>query len=120
MKTGFQIRMLLAFILASLVATIGCDDDEITIGERGITVTGKVTDSGSGLLIDSVLISWGDTLVQKLDGFSDSVGEYALSVPQTAQIIWARKEGYVSKGREIVGVNSDLTLTGFDFELRAQ
>ena len=121
MKTSFGISTLSVVTIVSLVVAIGCDDDDgITIDGKGITVTGTVTDSISGQPLDSVLVSWGDTLVQELGAFSDSLGRYMLSAPVYGRIIWARKDGYASKGREIVGVNPDLTLTNFDFELKAQ
>jgi hypothetical protein len=100
----------------SIVFALSCEDNNHTLGEKGFRVSGRVTDSVSALPIDSVHMIWGDTLILPERGvYTDSAGEYNLQVPQSTPIIYARKEGYKTKVREIENFNSDVH--DFDFEL---
>ena len=108
------------FILACLsllciVFVLSCEDNEFMNGEKGFVVSGKVIDSVTTLPIDSVLISWGDTLIPTLDTLTDSTGNYSLLVPQSTRIIYARRAGYKTKGREIRNLNSNVS--NFNFEV---
>lgn len=115
MKSPQGIIILTLSLILCVVFYISCEDDH-TIGEKGFTVSGKVTDSVTALPIDSVHMIWDDTLILLERGvYTDSSGEYSLVVPANARIIYARKAGYKTKGREIKNTNSDVH--NFNFEL---
>ncbi|HEX2897532.1 MAG TPA: carboxypeptidase-like regulatory domain-containing protein [candidate division Zixibacteria bacterium] len=101
--------------LLCLVFALSCEENGLIDGEKSFEVSGKVTDSITTLPIDSVLMSWGDTLVQTLSTFTDSSGNFWLQVPQSTDTIYARKANYKTKGREIINLNSNIS--NFDFEV---
>lgn len=109
-------RFILACLsLLCIVFVLSCEDNEFMNGEKGFVVSGKLTDSVTTLPIDSVLMSWGDTLIPTHDTLTDTTGNYSLLVPQSTRIIYARKAGYKTKGREIQNLNSNVS--NFNFEV---
>ena len=115
MEVKREMIILACLSALSIVFVLSCEEHNHIIGEKAFVASGRVTDSVTTLPIDSVLMSWGDTLFPKLDVYTDSSGEYSLIVPETARIMYARKAGYETKGRELKNLNSDVS--NFNFEL---
>ena len=111
MKVNPKMIFIAYLSVLSVVFALSCEDDS----EKAFDVSGRVTDSVTTFPIDSALVSWGDTLEPERNVYTDSNGSYILGVPQGTHIIYARKVGYKTKGREIKIINSDVH--NFDFEL---
>ncbi len=115
MKVKREMIIIGCMSVLSIVFVISCEDHNHIIDGKAYNVSGRVTDSVTTLAIDSVLVSWGDTLVPERNVYTDSNGSYILGVPQGTHIIYARKAGYKTKSREIKNLGSDVS--NFNFEL---
>jgi hypothetical protein len=91
------------------------------IDDPAVTISGVVTDSTSGLPIDSAIIQDGDT-ISSHPFYTDTLGRYNLFAGlgyRTFQV-FCRKTGYQTKSRAVRSSKDNVTITGVDFQLVAQ
>jgi hypothetical protein len=86
--------LLLAVIAMSLGSGPGCDKDHKII-DKAVTVSGTVTDSVSGVALDSAGIAVFDTAQVPIQ--TDSTGAYRFTTWGTAAMVYALKSGYKTK-----------------------
>ena len=98
---------------------LSCGEDDITLGHKAYKVSGTVSDSITGLPIDSAKITPNDTFYDTSDvvepWWTDSAGLYAIPTERSTITIFVRKEGYYTKFQCLENVRSDTS--GVDFQL---
>ena len=93
----------------------GCEK-ETTSGEYVHTVSGVVTDSLTAKPITGAIISIRDTTGNVPEPWlTDSVGTFAVPLYGIEAAVFARKEGYLTKWRQLTNVRGNVT--NCDFQL---
>jgi len=92
---------LLLILLTSFIAGSGCRHKDIPTGDFAQTVFGTVTDSVSGLPIDSARVTFSDTNLT-VAFHSDSTGFYQFATFGVYNLlIFVQKSGYQTASRTI-------------------
>ena len=112
-KTPIKLTLLLLLVCVLFFGSCGMEDPAITI-------SGTVTDSMSGLPIDSAIIHDSDT-ISSAAFYSDSLGKYTLGGMGYRNFrVFCRKTGYQTKVRTVRSSKDHLTFRGVDFRLVPQ
>jgi hypothetical protein len=85
------------FAVVAATCWLACEEEEIVYREDVIMIEGTVTDSVSGLALESVAISLNDTV--SIDTYTDSAGRYEYVEGGTSATVYAMKEGYRTKSK---------------------
>jgi hypothetical protein len=102
---------LLLLVCASFFGSCG-------IVDPGVTISGVVTDSTSGLPIDSAVLQADDT-INSHPFYSDTLGRYTLFAGlgyRTFQV-FCRKTGYQTKSRAVQSSKGNVTIRDVNFQL---
>lgn len=109
-----RISVCLVCILATTIAIwSGCQKEAPTNIESALSVTGIVIDSVTGIALDSVSIAIKDST--QILTYSDSSGHYKFTMWGTSAIVYAIKEGYITKSSLAHGSSGSTTV--IDFQL---
>ena len=110
-------RLIACGVLVAFIATaISSCSDDTTSPDVPHSVAGVITDSLTGLAIDSAEVTFSDT---SLPGpwYSDSLGRYRATTLGTSRTIYVQKTGYVTAWRAL---HLDKDMNGVDFRLLPQ
>lgn len=97
MVCSLSAKRLLLVVLVGAMTYVSCRDaDEIADGN--MIITGTVTDSVTGMPIDSALVDLDDTSHAVVAVYTDMLGEYQIDLLASAShVVYCRKNGYRTK-----------------------
>jgi len=108
----------LLFLIISSFYLLSCSDT-ITHGpDPSSTFSGIVVDSITGLPVDSAQIIYGDTLSSTLYTYTNTDGEYIISIGKVGIVdVYCRKESYLTEMKPLDIPNTNSIISDFDFKL---
>lgn len=115
MNTRWVAKLTIAACLA--IFHLSCSDDDGTRPPSAYSFEGSVTDSISGVPLDSASISYSDPPPTIAPYYSDSTGHYRGAALAGRITIFVHKSGYVTQSRQL---HLDRNLTGVNFRLLVQ
>lgn len=109
-------RMLLVILVGAML--YGSCRQPKQIVDTLTHISGIVTDSTTGLAIDSALISLEDTLSPSIKTYTDSSGAYALDpFGQGTFVVYCRKDSYRTRWTTIRSSSANDVFDSVDFQL---
>lgn len=116
-----MIKKLLFIIFISLCYLLFLSCEEKSLVDPVIVISGLVTDSVTGLPVDSAVLCYEDTVQCLINVYSDSLGYYHFSPGwgYTEFTIYCIKEGYYPESKTLRSTKLKITFENINFKLQS-